>query len=252
VAQGHTSVVWVQSNLSCHVSGSIDGRRLRFISSDGLQHWALFGVRAVAETGQQGLQVAIQARDGRQITLSTSLHIVSGDYGHETIHLSPEVAKLLDPEVTRPELLRLAKVYAAFTPQVHWEGPFEWPFAGPITSLFGTRRQYDAQTQSYHTGIDIDGVTGDLIRAPAAGVVALADLLDVRGGAVILDHGAGVLSGYYHLDNIAVKEGQSVERDDVLGEMGTTGLSTGSHLHWELRVGGVAVDPAQWTEHGFP
>jgi murein DD-endopeptidase MepM/ murein hydrolase activator NlpD len=105
---------------------------------------------------------------------------------------------------------------------------------------------------TYHEGIDLGGITGEPVHAAAAGVVVLAETLQVRGNAVILDHGAGVLSGYYHLDRIAVQAGQRVGQGDLLGAMGATGLVTGSHLHWELRVGGVAVDPREWTEWIFP
>ena len=251
VVQGHTSVVCVSTNRSCRVSGMIQDRQLPFISQDGLEHVAFVGVRALAKAGRQPLRVVIRANDGQQVTLDTSLSIVPGNYGHETIHFSPEVAKLLDPKITRPELLRLAKVYAAFTPEIYWEGAFDWPWVGPITSQFGTRRQYGDAIRSYHTGIDIDGETGDIIRAPARGIVVLAEMLQVRGGAVILDHGAGVLSGYYHLDSIDVEVGQTVERGDPLGKMGAAGLVTGSHLHWELRVGGVAVSAKEWAERAF-
>jgi murein DD-endopeptidase MepM/ murein hydrolase activator NlpD len=68
----------------------------------------------------------------------------------------------------------------------------------------------------------------------------------VRGNAVMIDHGGGVVTGYWHLQRIAVQPGTLVHAGDVIGEVGTTGLSTGPHLHWEMRIGGVAVDPLQW------
>ena len=79
--------------------------------------------------------------------------------------------------------------------------------------------------------------------APADGKVVLAEPLQVRGQVVILDHGLGVMSGYWHLSQIDVTAGQFVEEGQVIGLVGNTGLSTGSHLHWEVRVGGVPVDP---------
>jgi murein DD-endopeptidase MepM/ murein hydrolase activator NlpD len=100
--------------------------------------------------------------------------------------------------------------------------------------------------------VDYGARQGALVLAPAAGRVVLADALDVRGNAVILDHGAGVHTGYWHLWKILVREGQSVTQGDVLGRVGTTGLSTGAHLHWEVRVGDVAVDPLQWTRELMP
>ena len=82
--------------------------------------------------------------------------------------------------------------------------------------------------------------------APADGVVALAEPLHIRGNAVILDHGRGIFTGYWHLSEFRVKPGQIVKRGDILGLVGNTGLSTGAHLHWEMRIDGVAVDPLQF------
>ncbi len=252
VMQGRTTVVWVRTNLPSHVWGSVDDRALRFVSTSDLEHYCLVGMQALDQLGPHPLKVVAQAEDGRQVTLETSLHVVAGNYGREAIHFTPKVSELLDPKYTRPELLRLTEIYATFTPQIHWEDPFAWPCEGTVTSHFGTRRHYGGEIQSYHAGIDMRGATGDPFYAPAPGVVVLAEMLKVRGGAVILDHGAGVLSGFYHLDSVGAEVGQWVEQGDVLGDIGSTGLSTGSHLHWELRVGGVAVDPGQWTERPFP
>jgi murein DD-endopeptidase MepM/ murein hydrolase activator NlpD len=252
VVQGHTALVRVYTNRPCHVSGLIEDRPLPFVTRQGVVHIALVGVRAVATLEMQPLRLAIRALDGQQVTLVTHVQPVQGDFAHELLHFSPEVARLLDPEITRPELLRLARVYAAFSPNIEWEGAFDWPFDGPITSEFGTTRSYAGALPTYHTGIDIDGETGDIVRACARGAVALAEVLQVRGGSVIIDHGAGVLTGYYHLSAIDVVVGQKVDRGDPLGEMGDTGLATGSHLHWELRVGGVAVSPREWTLRSFP
>ena len=81
----------------------------------------------------------------------------------------------------------------------------------------------------------------------------LAEPLAVRGNAVILDHGRGVFSGYWHLSEMKVSVEMEVAAGDVLGLVGNTGLSTGAHLHWELRIGGVAVDPMQFLEEDpFP
>lgn len=252
VIQGRTTVVWVRTNFPSHVWGSLDDRALQFVSVNDVEHYCLVGMQALGQLGPQPLEVVAQAEDGRQVTLQTSLHVVAGNYERETIHFTPEMSELLDPELTRPERLRLAEMYAIFTPQPHWEAPFAWPCEGAVTSHFGTRRQYGGEIRSYHAGIDMRGATGDPFYAPAPGTVVLAEVLKVRGGAVILDHGAGVLSGFYHLDSIDVEVGQFVEKGDALGGIGSTGLSTGSHLHWELRVGGVAVDPGEWTERQFP
>ena len=250
VVQGHSMAVRARANRACDVWGEIEGRAVGFASKDGLEHVAYLGVSATADV-PQSLRVTARSTDGQQVTLASVLQIADGGYGSEALRFTTEIAKLLDPEITGPELLRIAPVYATFTADVLWEGVFDWPVEGPVTSRFGTRRQYGDRFRSYHTGMDIDGETGDPIRSPARGVVRLAEELQVRGGAIIVDHGAGVLTGYYHLSRIDVAVGQEVLRGDVLGAMGSTGLVTGSHLHWELRVGGVAVEPREWTEKAF-
>ena len=253
VLQGHTTVVWVTGDRPVTVTGAVgEDRPLHFVRPASNTHYVSFlGIRATDEPGRLPVVVVVRSDDGQQVEITTMLTVLDAHYPQEAIHLSSEVSQLLDPAITQPELLRLAQIYSLATSTIHWEGRFDWPFQGTITSRFGTRRQYNTGLRSYHTGLDIDGITGDVITAPAKGIVVLADQLKVRGGAVILDHGAGVLSGYYHLDSIDVEVGQTVERGQQLGQMGATGLVTGSHLHWELRVNGVAVDPLEWTERDF-
>jgi murein DD-endopeptidase MepM/ murein hydrolase activator NlpD len=93
---------------------------------------------------------------------------------------------------------------------------------------------------------------GTPIYAPAAGTVVMAERLQIRGKVVILDHGLGVYTGFWHLSEINVSVGQPVEKGEVVGLVGNSGLSSGPHLHWEMRVGGVPVDPLQWTRRAFP
>lgn len=251
VVQGHTGAVRVTTNLVCRVWGALGDQPLTFVSQDGTHHLALFGIGAMATPGTRPLRVAARAKGGQQVTLATQLSVVEGNYGQETLYFAPEIAKLLAPEIRERERLRITRVFSTFTPQIYWEGVFDWPIAGRITSPFGTRRQYGDLFSSYHSGIDIVGQDTKIVRSAGAGVVVLAEELEIHGRAVIIDHGGGVLSGYFHLDQIEVKVGQQVDKGDPLGVMGSTGLSTGPHLHWELRVGGVAVAPEEWTRIDF-
>jgi len=251
VAQGRTVAVHALTSAPCHVHGSIDGRPLPFYTQDGLWHTALLGVHAMAPLTAQPLVVSVRSASGQEMTLRSALHITEGDYAHEVLAFSPAVAQLLDPEIANPELARLAGIYAQYTPEKLWDGVFDWPMVARITSAYGTRRDYGGKLDGYHAGIDIVDDTGDVVHAPAAGRVVLAETLQVRGNAVIIDHGLGVLTGYSRLAQIDVTEGQEVARGDALGLMGSTGLVTGKHLHWEIRVGGIAVDPTEWTTGPF-
>jgi len=114
-----------------------------------------------------------------------------------------------------------------------------WPLRGPITQFFGQR----LTRYGFHEGLDIDGRTGDPVRAAAAGTVLMAGR-DLCGGlAVGLDHGNGLSSWYGHLSRIAVRVGQQIDVEAVIGRVGNTGCSLGSHLHFAIRVGDTFVDP---------
>jgi murein DD-endopeptidase MepM/ murein hydrolase activator NlpD len=250
--QGHTTVVRVVTNRPAQVSGVLGESPLNFVSRDGLEHIALLGVHALADLAPQSLELDIIGDEGQELTLGTVLHVAAGDFEYESITFTPEVGALLDPAISQPELLRVTEIYATFSPEIRWEGLFDRPYIGRVSSQFGTRRAYDGTIQSYHAGIDLAGELGSEVLAPAPGKVVLAEMLQVRGGTVIIDHGAGVLSALHHLDSIEVEEGQMVAQGERVGRLGSTGLSTGPHLHWELRVGGVAVNPQEWTEQAFP
>ena len=252
IAQGMAGMVRVVSSRPCSLRGILDERAIAFGSDDGLEHVAIIAVHALAPVGQQELTVMAVTEDGAEIRLDTELTVLPHEFAEERLIFSPEVSKLLAPEYTQPELEKIQEVYATVSPIKLWEGLWIWPRVGRITSEFGTRRSYGGPVTSYHAGVDISGNTGDEVVASAAGVVALAEALHVRGNTVILDHGWGVLSGYFHLDSIAVQPSDVVAPGEPIGTVGATGLVTGSHLHWELRVGGIAVDPRQWLTRAFP
>ncbi len=153
------------------------------------------------------------------------------------------------------ERKKVNAVFGGLSEQRLWQGAFGFPLAGELrtTAPFGQRRSYNGgPVSSYHAGQDLGADGGTPVYAPAAGTVALAEPLQVRGNVVILDHGLGVFTGFWHLSQINVEAGQTVERGEVVGLVGNTGLSTGPHLHWEMRVLGVPVDPLQWTRQAFP
>jgi len=125
-------------------------------------------------------------------------------------------------------------------------GPFElvvWPARGPLTSSFGPRVHPIFGGVRPHNGIDIDGDTGDPVSASRSGEVVLTGSRGGYGNTVVLYHGLGYSTLYAHLNSISVTEGDTLNSGDHLGTMGSTGWSTGSHLHFELRIDGVAVNP---------
>ncbi len=184
-------------------------------------------------------------------TLTFPIRVLSRAFDVQYIRLPQNKSPLLAPNVLQEEAKRLAHVWTQFRAPPLWEGPFTWPIDPqryPTTAPYGGRRSYNGgPVRSYHTGQDFAAGVGTPVHAPAAGIVVLAEPLKVRGNAVIIDHGAGVMSNYWHLSEIDVRAGQRVQQGDVIGKVGNTGLSTGAHLHWEMRVYGIPVDPVPWT-----
>lgn len=125
-----------------------------------------------------------------------------------------------------------------------WAAGFDWPLKGPISGVFGSQRILNGEPTTPHSGLDIAASTGTPVRAPAAGVVRLAEPdMYFEGGLVFLDHGQWLESAFMHLSRIDVAPGQRVEKGDVIGAVGATGRVTGPHLHWSLRWSGALVDP---------
>jgi murein DD-endopeptidase MepM/ murein hydrolase activator NlpD len=125
---------------------------------------------------------------------------------------------------------------------------------GNITEFFGTRRSYNGGPVGAcgHEGTDFGVPGGTPIFAPARGRVVFAGLTQVRGNLTVIDHGLGVFSAYYHQSAIDVQAGQMVEPGQLIGKVGTTGLSTGNHLHWSMWANGEYVDPLEWTRRVLP
>lgn len=120
----------------------------------------------------------------------------------------------------------------------------------PISSGFGVRFHPILKAYREHKGIDIPGPRGALIRATESGVVSHAGWAGGYGNLVEVDHGNGLTSRYGHLDRITAAAGSRIERGDTIGLMGSTGQSTGTHLHFEIRSGGVAIDPLRYLSTG--
>ncbi|MBD2253270.1 M23 family metallopeptidase [Nostoc parmelioides] len=158
---------------------------------------------------------------------------------------------------TQHELNRAAAFKALQTPQKYWNGKFLRPNNGRISTVYGVRRYYNGKFANdyYHRGLDYAGAAGSRVVAPAAGKVALvgtvAQGFRVHGNTVGIDHGQGVVSIFLHLSRINVKEGDFVKAGQLIGTVGSTGASTGPHLHWGLYVNGQSIDPTSWKNKTF-
>jgi murein DD-endopeptidase MepM/ murein hydrolase activator NlpD len=175
---------------------------------------------------------------------------INGEWIFQDLTLTGSAAEI-DQASIEQERARLMAIWTQVTPHPQWTAPFDLPIQQylEISAPYGARRSYNGGPyRTYHEGVDFSAYGGTPVFAPAAGTVVLAEPLFVRGGAVIINHGLGVYSGYYHMSSVSVSPGQQLQPGDPLGEVGTTGLSTGNHLHWDLLINGVWVNAAAWRE----
>jgi len=252
VIQGNTVAITVLTSRDVSLNGTFLDWAVPF-AREGNTFYGLIGVHAVQKPGVFPFTLIATDANGRQTSMTSSIQVLASKYAYETIKVPVNLQYLLSPDIVAPERDKLFGVYNPFTPTRYWSGLFVMGATGNIASVFGSRREYlGGEFNKFHEGVDVVAPTGAPVVAAAEGIVALAEPLKVRGGAIILNHGWGVYTGYWHLSSIDVKVGQRVKQGQAIGKVGSTGLSTGSHLHWELRVRGVTVDPLQWTRRIFP
>ena len=254
--QGSTEVISVQAQDGTTLSGMLVDKPLHFFPSNSDQV-ALQGIDALLEPGVYPLLMEATLPDGSKQSFEQMVLVTSGDYLSENIILND--ATTIDPAVTEPELQNITAITAPATPTRFWDGIFTAPAVYPdcFTSRYGTRRVYkvvnsDTEIPGFHSGLDFCGGEGLQIFAPAAGKVVFAAPLTVRGNATIIDHGWGVYSGFWHQSQIFVNVGDMVEPGQVIGLVGGTGRVTGPHLHWEVWVNGVQVNPLNWLNQAYP
>ena len=254
-AQGQTMLVKVQGQGPLALNGCFLGQDLRFVEEQG-QYWALMGIDALTPPGGYPLTLsATEADSGDLLTMQETFTVTAANFPTYNIVIPPDRQGLLDPALIQAEWKKVNAVFATVTEKRMWAGTFGYPLAGELhpTAPFGQRRSYNGgPVNNYHSGQDYGADVGLAVYAPMTGTVALAEPLQVRGQVVILDHGWGVFTGFWHLSEIRVTAGQVVGRGEIVGLVGNTGLSTGPHLHWEMEVWAVPVNPLQWTQQVFP
>lgn len=249
--QGETGEIQITAAPGLSLQGTLNKHTFPFFATENGPYIGLQGVHALADPGLYSLTITGTLPDGATFTHSQPVMVRARGYIYETITVPPA---LIDPEVTNKEEDFVRPMVNQFTPERYWNGLFLSPSPCPtcINSGFGNRRSYNGSAFTYyHGGVDFPPVAIE-ITAAADGVVVFADLLDVRGNFTLLDHGWGVFSAYLHQAELYVKPGDFVKAGQVIGLIGNTGRSTGAHLHWEIWVGGVPVNPLIWLETPYP
>ncbi|MDZ4768776.1 MAG: LysM peptidoglycan-binding domain-containing protein [Chloroflexota bacterium] len=245
--EGRTARIDFVTTAAVTVTGRFLDRELRPASqNEGRLHTLFVGVPLGTPSTQ--VVLTLQLSGGESLDFPINLQINAGGYRNEYLTLAADRLDLINANVDAAELELLRGVMTGFTPERLFFGLMGLPAAAPLSSPFGSIRSYNnGAFENVHTGTDFAAPAGAAILAPAAGRVVLADTLNVRGVATVLDHGWGIYTGYWHQTERYVDLGETVSAGQMIGTVGSTGRVTGAHLHWELWVNGVPVDPMQWV-----
>ena len=251
--QGATLAVFAQNLLPGTPAGRFGDQVLRFSPHEN-GYVALVGIDAFAEPGIYELELTGGDERGLWPVLRAGVPVAETAYDTQYIEVGEALDGLLDPAVRATEDEFLEGIYGVYSDEARWQGVFQVPVTTTIVSAgYGGRRSYNGgPIEIYHTGIDYAAPQGSNVYAPAAGVVVFSSNTELRGNVIIVDHGLGVMTGYYHLLESFVQPGQAVTPGQAIGLVGSTGLSSGPHLHWDLRILNIPVDPLRWTEQAFP
>jgi hypothetical protein len=171
----------------------------------------------------------------------------------EQLAIDAATLAVITPEGRELEARAWAAAWADVAPDPRWRDSFVAPIEGVATSGFGDARRYaPGGPVSFHNGLDLAAPTGTPVHATNVGRVVVAGAYPIKGGWVAIDHGGGVISMYFHMSRVLVEVGDEVARGAIIGEVGSTGLSTGPHLHWEMRVRELPTSPTAWVDRTFP
>jgi len=237
------------------IHGEFQGERFPIAFNNETETYeGLIGIDMSTPPATYEIKVIAADGDNRVYSSALSLRVEKVDFGIQVLSLPPDMvdldAKIL--ERVNQEARKLEALFQISRDERLWEGVFLRPVGGEISTGFGLNRIINGQQRSQHTGVDLRAEKGTPVLASNHGVVVLVDEFFFTGKSVILDHGWGLYSMYFHLSEVLVKEGNLVRTGAIMGRVGSTGRSTGSHLHWGIRINRARVDPFALLKTGTP
>lgn len=245
--QGAILAVSLESDVAlARATASFGGREAEMErDAAGRLFRSVVGVDLESPTGPRAIAFEVEGLCGDRHSVSRTAEIVSGKFPVQKLKVAPAYVEPPASELDRirEDHEKVGLVWSSGDAERRWTGPFHLPVDAPPRDNFGSRRVLNGKPKASHEGMDLAAAEGQSVTAPGPGRVALADDLYFSGGTVILDHGAGLFTLYFHLSRIDVKAGQTVAEGERLGAVGATGRATGPHLHWGARVNRARVNP---------
>jgi murein DD-endopeptidase MepM/ murein hydrolase activator NlpD len=246
VAQGEVVQIYLTGPKDgSKVKGSWQGQTLEFFEVEEKEYRSLLGIDFRLTPGTYPLEVQVSTPGNSPSTYSTSIEVEKKEFGEQSLTL-PEKMVTLDPDTlkrVRKESAEFKKLWDIHTAKRYWHGNFARPVPGKLSTPFGLGRILNGEPRSPHSGVDLRANLSEPVRAANHGRIVLVGDFFFHGKAVVIDHGWGLYTMYFHLSKANVSKGDLVGKSYVIGLAGSTGRATGPHLHWGVRLGGARVDP---------
>ena len=206
---------------------------------------AIIPLDYLSKTGSYPVEIYIQSKETETMIFQETLNVKEGNFRKQYLVVDSKIEQATRNEAAYAELAKyFTPVRNTSEPMKLWEGNFIRPVEGRITTEYGAMRFVNgALSGSPHSGIDIGARTGTPIKSSNTGKVVLSMSLILTGETIIIDHGLGIFTVYYHMNQRNVFEGDSVVKGEIIGTVGSTGFSTGPHLHWTTSYYRTNIDP---------
>ncbi len=245
VRQGEVALIRISpSERLKHLSGEFLGKEVLFEQDEPGVYTAMLGLGLGIGEGEQELLIMGRS-EMSAVTFVVFFDVHKREYKVERLSLPKRMVtpEKLDLERIRREKQALKRVREQVTGFRFWAGDFIKPVEGKASNNFGARRVLNGKKKRPHSGTDLKAYAGTEIKSPNSGTVTYLDDTYYGGKTVAVDHGHGLSTYYMHLSKILVEDGEQVEKREVLGLVGSTGRSTGPHLHWGAYLNGDIIDP---------
>ena len=229
------------------------GEHYELKARPGQADFIFLGLDLGVKPGRETLHITLWSGRSEKDQIQAELEILARDFPKRKLSVDPKYVH--PPREVQERIKReaeiLAQIYGQTSPEWLAQGKFELPCDGQLSPNFGQQRIYNNVPRSIHAGVDIAIASGQPIKAANDGRVALASNLYFSGNTVIIDHGLGLYTVYCHMSKLLVKRGAMVRQGEVIGLAGSTGLSTGPHLHWAAKINEARIDPLALLEIEF-
>jgi len=216
------------------------------VADQAYDFWGYITAPIDADAQAYRLSILVSYTDGQQDYFAEDVRVILGAFATQDLTLPADLAFLTDEDILLDEFSILDQQINQLSGNAIWqvEG-LQAPFFTGMSAVFGTFRRFNGEVWQRHTGVDYPNPIGTPIGVAASGIVTYIGELPIRGNYVLVDHGSGLFTGYAHLDEVYVEVNTRVRQGDILGTVGNTGRSLGPHLHWEVALSGVWINPLE-------